>query len=155
MCLSTAWELDGGGDKKMLCEHVAGLSVAGNTITLTDLMGKEISVNGILRGVDLIKNTITISTVSVGAAVQDKSNTVKRYERIREIFNSCDNSQMRDVDIQEVETGDVDAAVGEFCRGKEVTCEKFVKPDGTIIFEINADGLNQRVSYIELPRFPE
>jgi predicted RNA-binding protein len=152
MCLSTAWELDAGGGKKMLCEHVAGLSVAGNTITLTDLMGKEISVNGILQGVDLIKNTITISTVSAGAAVQDKGNAVKRYERIREIFNGCDNSQMRDVDIREVETGDVDAAAGEFCQGREVTCEKFVKPDGTIIFEINADGLNQRVSYIELDR---
>jgi predicted RNA-binding protein len=150
MCLSTAWELDSFGDKKMLCEHVAGLSVAGNTITLTDLMGKEISVNGILRGVDLIKNTITINTAA--APVQNKGSTVKHYERIREIFNSCDNSQMRDVDIQEVETGDVDAAVGEFCRGKEVTCEKFVKPNGTIIFEINADGLNQRVSYMEIDR---
>jgi predicted RNA-binding protein len=151
MCLSTAWELDGAGDKKMLCEHVAGLSVAGNTITLTDLMGKEISVSGTLRGVDLIKNTITISTAAA-AAVQDKGSTVKRYERIREIFNSCDNSQMRDVDIQEIETADVDAAVGEFCRGKEVTCEKFVKPDGAVVFEINADGLAQRVSYMELAR---
>jgi predicted RNA-binding protein len=150
MCLSTAWELDGGGGKKMLCEHVAGLSVAGDTITLTDLMGKEISVSGILQGVDLIKNTITIGTAP--AAVQDKGSTVKRYERIREIFNNCDNSQMRDVHIQEVETADVDAAVEEFCRGREVTCEKFVKPDGTIIFEINADGLAQRVSYMAIDR---
>jgi predicted RNA-binding protein len=150
MCLSTAWELDAGGGKKMLCEHVAGFSVAGNTITLTDLMGEEISVQGILQGVDLIKNTITISTAA--AAVQNKGNTVKRYERIREIFNSCDNSQMRDVDIQEVETGDVDAAVGEFCLGKEVVREKFVKPDGTIVFDINADGLAQRVSYMEIGR---
>jgi hypothetical protein len=59
---------------------------------------------------------------------------------------------MRDVDIQEVETGNVDAAVEEFCLGKEVTCEKFVKPDGTIVFEINADGLAQRVSYMEIGR---
>jgi predicted RNA-binding protein len=152
MCLSTAWELDPFGDKKMLCEHVAGLSVAGNAITLTDLMGKEISVSGVLEGVDLIKNTITISTVSSGGSARDKGSTVKRYERIREIFNNCDNSQMRDVQIQEVETGDVDAAVGEFCHGKKVTCEKFVKPDGTIIFEINADGLAQRVSYMEIDR---
>jgi predicted RNA-binding protein len=152
MCLSTAWEFDSSGDKKMICEHVAGLSVAGNTITLTDLMGKEISVSGVLEGVDLIKNTIAISTISSGGAAQDKGSAVKRYERIREIFNNCDNSQMRDVHIQEVETSDVDAAVGEFCRGKEVTCEKFVKPDGTIIFEINADGLAQRVSYMEIDR---
>jgi predicted RNA-binding protein len=150
MCLSTVWELGAGGGKKMLCDHVAGLSVAGNTITLTDLMGKEICVKGILQGVDLIKNTITISTAA--AAVQDNGNTVKRYERIREIFNSCDNSQMRDIDIQEVETGNVDAAVEEFCLGKDVTCGKFVKPDGTIVFDINADGLAQRISYMEIGR---
>jgi predicted RNA-binding protein len=143
MCLSTAWELGTDGGKRMLCEHVAGLSVAGKTITLTDLMGNEINVKGILQGIDLIKNTITIGTASV-------SNTVRRYERIREIFNSCGNSQMRDVDIEEVETGDVDAAVREFCRGKEVTCEKFVKSDGSVVFDINNDGLNQRVSYMEL-----
>ncbi|MDR1411772.1 MAG: CooT family nickel-binding protein [Spirochaetaceae bacterium] len=148
MCLSTAWELDSFGEKKMLCEYVAGLSVTGNTITLTDLMGNEVSVSGTLRGVDLIKNTITISAAP--ATVQDKPGTVKRYERIREIFNNCNNSQMRDVDIREVETDDVDRAVGEFCRGKEVSCEKFVKPDGSIVFEINIDGLAQRVSYMEL-----
>ncbi|MDR1352327.1 MAG: CooT family nickel-binding protein [Treponema sp.] len=148
MCLSTAWELDPFGERKMLCEHVAGLSVAGNTVTLTDLMGNEVSVSGTLRGVDLVKNTITISTAP--AAIQSKANTVKRYERIREIFNTCSNSQMRDVDIWEIETGDIDAAVEEFCRGKEVSCEKSVKPDGTVVFEINADGLFQRVSYMEL-----
>jgi hypothetical protein len=57
---------------------------------------------------------------------------------------------MRDVDIREIETGDVDAAVKEFCNGKEVTCEKFVKNDGTIVFDLNIDGLDQRVSYMEL-----
>jgi predicted RNA-binding protein len=144
MCLSTAWELGDDGGKTMLCEHVAGLSVTGNTIMLTDLMGNEINVKGILQGVDLIKNTITIGTVSV-------SNAVKRYERIREIFNSCGNSQMRDVDIEEVETGDVDAAVKEFCSGKEVSCEKFIRNDGSVVFDINNDGLNQRVTYMELP----
>jgi predicted RNA-binding protein len=143
MCLSTAWELGDGGDKKMLCEHVAGVSVAGNTIMLTDLMGNEISVKGILQGIDLIKNTITIGT---NTAV----NAVKRYERIREIFNTCSNSQMRDVDIEEVETADVDAAVKEFCNGKEVSCEKFVRSDGSVVFNIINDGLNQRVSYAEL-----
>jgi hypothetical protein len=75
---------------------------------------------------------------------------MKRYERIREILNNCDNSRMRDVDIQEVDVEDVDVAVKEFCSGKDVKCEKFVKNDGTIVFDINADGLNQRVTYMEL-----
>ncbi|MDR2500505.1 MAG: hypothetical protein LBD37_05420 [Treponema sp.] len=74
-----------------------------------------------------------------------------RYERIREIFNGCDNSKMRDVDIKEIETGDLDAAVQEFCSGKQVSCEKFVRNDGSVFFEINNDGLNQRITFMELP----
>jgi hypothetical protein len=69
---------------------------------------------------------------------------------IREIFNSCDNSRMRDVDIREVETGDPDAFIRGLIRGAGVSFEKIVKTDGTIVFNINADGLSQRVSLTEL-----
>ncbi|GHV54777.1 hypothetical protein AGMMS49579_16040 [Spirochaetia bacterium] len=65
-------------------------------------------------------------------------------------MNSCDNNQMRDIDIQEIETDDVDAAVKEFCVGKEVRCEKTVKNDGAVIFDICTDGLEQRITYTEL-----
>jgi len=79
----------------------------------------------------------------------------KKYERIREILNSCDNSRMRDVDIQEIELDDangidIDADVKQFCGGKELRCEKFDKKDGTVVFDISIDGLNQRVTYMEL-----
>ncbi|MDR3335694.1 MAG: CooT family nickel-binding protein [Treponema sp.] len=67
MCLSTAWKLDSLGEKEMLGEYISGVSVAGDTITLTDLMGNETIVKGILRGVDLIKNFITITPVENGA----------------------------------------------------------------------------------------
>jgi hypothetical protein len=59
---------------------------------------------------------------------------------------------MRNVDIEEIETADVDGAVEEFCQGRKVSRERSVKPDGTIVFEINADGLAQRVSYMEIGR---
>ena len=75
---------------------------------------------------------------------------MKKYERIREILNSCDNSRMRDVDIQEIEVGDIDADVKQFCNGKEIRCEKFDKADGTVVYDISVDGLNQRVTYMEL-----
>jgi predicted RNA-binding protein len=68
MCLSTAWKLDGLGEKEMLGEYISGVSVAGDTITLTDLMGNETIVKGILRGVDLIKNFITITPIENSAA---------------------------------------------------------------------------------------
>jgi predicted RNA-binding protein len=60
MCLSTAYELGEGGTKKQLCEYISGITVAGDTIILTDLMGQEISVKGVLERVDLVKNAITI-----------------------------------------------------------------------------------------------
>ena len=72
-----------------------------------------------------------------------------KYERIREIFNSCDNSKMRDVEIKEIESDDIDLDVAQFCNGKNVRCEKTVTKDGTV-FDISADGLNQRVNYMEI-----
>ena len=72
-----------------------------------------------------------------------------KYERIREIFNSCDNSQMRDVDIREIESDDIDSDVLQFCNGKNVSCEKTDKKDGKV-FDISIDGLNQRVTYMAI-----
>jgi predicted RNA-binding protein len=60
MCLSTAWELGERGDRHMLCEYVSSISIGGDTITLTDLMGRETIVSGSLESVDLVKNTINI-----------------------------------------------------------------------------------------------
>jgi predicted RNA-binding protein len=62
MCLSTAYELGAGGERKQICEYVSGIKVLGDTITLTDLMGQDISVTGTLESVDLVKNAITIKT---------------------------------------------------------------------------------------------
>ena len=75
---------------------------------------------------------------------------VKKYERIREILNSCDNSRMGDVDIVEIEVDDIDADVRQFCIGRDLRCDKFDKKDGTVVFDISVDGLNQRITYMEL-----
>lgn len=70
-----------------------------------------------------------------------------KYEMIREIFNNCSGNQMRDVDIKEIETSDPDLIVKEFLIGNSVHCEKLEKPDGSVIFDINTDGILQRVSF--------
>ena len=75
---------------------------------------------------------------------------MKTYEQVREIFNDCERNQMRDIDIQIIETDNVDAAVREFCQGDDVQCERLEKPDGTIVFDITIDGLSQRISYVEI-----
>jgi hypothetical protein len=75
---------------------------------------------------------------------------VKKYEMIREIFNSCSGNQMRDVDISEIETDDPDTFVRQFLTGKNISCEKLVKDEKTIIFDISIDALKQRISFMEL-----
>lgn len=74
-----------------------------------------------------------------------------KYEMIREIFNSCGNSQMRDVDIREIETADVDSVVKAFLSGKEVSCKKQIQPNGCLVFDIESGGFIQRVSFTPQP----
>ena len=74
----------------------------------------------------------------------------KTYEMIREIFNQCSNNQMRDVDISEIETDDTDAVAKSFCKGSEVTCEKSIMENGTIIYDIVTDGVRQRLGFTEV-----
>ena len=69
------------------------------------------------------------------------------YELIREIFNKCSNNQMRDVFVSEIETEDPDAVAGSFCIGKDYSIEKEEKLDGAIIYELQVDGLRQRLSF--------
>ena len=69
---------------------------------------------------------------------------------IREIFNQCSGNQMRDVDIQEVETNDIDSIVKEFLTGDDVMCEKIVQDAKTTVFKITTDGLKQQVSFVKL-----
>ena len=70
-----------------------------------------------------------------------------QYELIREIFNLCSRNQMRDVFVSAVETDDTDACARGFCTGTQVALEKTVRPDGVIVYEIDNDGLQQRLSF--------
>lgn len=70
-----------------------------------------------------------------------------RYEMIREIFNQCANNQMRDVFLSKVETEDTDAVVRGYCTGGEYTLEKELREDGTVVYDLNVDGLRQRLSF--------
>ena len=70
-----------------------------------------------------------------------------RYELIREIFNLCSNNPMRDVFVSEVETSDPEAVARTYCRGKDVTMDRTDNEDGSIIFDVVADGLHQRLSF--------
>lgn len=73
-----------------------------------------------------------------------------KYEVIREIFNQCSNNQMRDVHIEEIEIDDIDSYMDRYRVGSDVREERSVPPDGSIVYEIVANGLRQRVSFTEM-----
>ena len=61
MCLSDAFELCG-GEKKPLMNYVSGISVEGEHVVLTDMLGARKIVKGTLKSVDLTKNVILIES---------------------------------------------------------------------------------------------
>lgn len=75
---------------------------------------------------------------------------MKCYETVWEIFNQCSNNQMRDVLIEEVEIEDIEVFLRNKLKGKDVTMERSVKEDGTIVYDILASGMKQRYSFTEI-----
>ena len=69
---------------------------------------------------------------------------------IWEIFNKCPGNQMRDVFVEEMELSDPETYVKEKFQGKEVSYDKTVLEDGTIIFDILTSGIKQRCSFTEI-----
>lgn len=75
---------------------------------------------------------------------------MKEYEVIWEIFNKCPRNQMRDVFVEEVEIADPEAYVKQKFQGKDVSYEKTVLEDGTLIFDIQTSMIRQRCSFTEI-----
>ena len=69
---------------------------------------------------------------------------MKEYEVIWEIFNKCPRNQMRDVFV------DPEEYVRKKFQGKDVTYDKTVLMDGTIIFDIVTSQIKQRCSFTEI-----
>ena len=73
-----------------------------------------------------------------------------KYEVIREIFNQCSGNQMRDVSVDELEIPDVDAYMDRYRVGNTIEEERDVAKDGSIIYDLNVDGIRSRVTFSEL-----
>lgn len=74
---------------------------------------------------------------------------MKEYEVIWEIFNQCPRNQMRDVFVEEIEIEDPEEYIRNKFEGKDVSYEKSVLKDGTIVFDILTSGIRQRCSFTE------
>lgn len=72
---------------------------------------------------------------------------MKEYEVIWEIFNQCSNNQMRDTFFEEVEIADVEGYVKNKFAGKQVTYEKTVLDDGSVVFDIQTNGIKQKMTF--------
>ena len=59
MCLSNVY-LVSGDSEELVCEYASSVSVEGENIRLTDVIGQEITVTGTIINVDLIKNEIKV-----------------------------------------------------------------------------------------------
>ena len=75
---------------------------------------------------------------------------MKEYELIWEIFNKCPRNQMQDVFVEELELDDPEEYIRNKFKGKEVSYEKTVLEDGTIIFDITTSQIKQRCSFTEI-----
>lgn len=75
---------------------------------------------------------------------------MKEYEAVWEIFNECANNQMRDVFFEELQLEDPEEYLRKKFEGKEVSWEKTVLEDGTLVFDILTSGIRQRYTFTEI-----
>lgn len=61
MCLSAAYQVKNGIDS-LICDKVTNVSVEGDKVVLTNLLGVDTVVDGILRSIDLNRNVIKIES---------------------------------------------------------------------------------------------
>ncbi|MDO5331092.1 MAG: CooT family nickel-binding protein [Bacillota bacterium] len=61
MCLSTVYTVINGSENKIK-EYVCNIELDGNNITLTDIMGDKITVQGKLKSMDFVKNFAIIDS---------------------------------------------------------------------------------------------
>ena len=75
---------------------------------------------------------------------------MKEYEAVWEIFNLCSGNQMRDVFVEELEIEDLDAFIKNNFKGEDVSYEKSILEDGTVIYDIRTSDISQRYSFTEI-----
>ena len=127
-------------------------------IIVSDWLGKtagqsvQIAVNQPKRAAKNNKQQSGIQIVKRIANIRltDWRWNMKEYELIWEIFNKCPRNQMRDVFVEELELEDPEEYIRNKFKGKEVSYEKTVLEDGTIIFDITTSQIKQRCSFTEI-----
>ena len=117
MCLSTVYR-DSVKQDNMVMKNVRMIEYQNGNIVLTDLMERQMSIEGDLVMANLVDGVAVIRENNHTGNADQK---MKTYEVVREIPNSCKNNQMRDVFIKEVSCGDPEQYVRGLFSGQQ--CE--------------------------------
>ena len=75
---------------------------------------------------------------------------MKEYEEILEIINQCPLNRDRDTFFEEIKTDDLDEFVKKKFVGQEITYDKTVAKDGSVIFDLMVSGIHQRYTFTEI-----
>lgn len=63
MCLATAYK-NAQDTEQVICDNITKITVDGNTVTLIDIIGEEIKVEGTIAMVDLTKSVVIINAAN-------------------------------------------------------------------------------------------
>jgi predicted nucleotidyltransferase len=57
---------------------------------------------------------------------------------------------MRDVFVSEIESTNLDEYVKQYLKGGNISCVKTIKDEAVTIFDIEQDGLKERLSFTKV-----
>ena len=140
MCLSTVYR-DSVKQDNMVMKNVRMIEYQNGNIVLTDLMERQMSIEGDLVMANLVDGVAVIRENNHTGNADQK---MKTYEVVREIPNSCKNNQMRDVFIEEVSCGDPEQYIRDMFSGQlcEFDTQRTENGDTTIF--VRAGDLYQK-----------
>ena len=121
MCLANVYKGQEAPENLVL-GNVQRIDIQNGQVFLTDLMDRQVVIEGELVSVDLVGNVAIV----------------------REVQNLCANNQMRDVFFDEIETDDPVEWIRREVKGKEVNLTVDRKADGSMTIYVESAGVSQK-----------
>ena len=130
MCLANVYKGQEAPENLVL-GNVQRIDIKDGQVFLTDLMDRQVVIEGELVSVDLVGNARPCAEMA-------------EYEVVREVQNLCANNQMRDVFFDEIETDDPVEWIRREVKGKEVNLTVDRKADGSMTIYVESAGVSQK-----------
>ena len=121
MCLANVYKGQEAPENLVL-GNVQRIDIQNGQVFLTDLMDRQVVIEGELVSVDLVGNVAIV----------------------REVQSLCANNQMRDVFFDEIETDDPVEWIRREVKGKEVNLTVDRKADGSMTIYVESAGVSQK-----------